>query len=98
MTFPSSFIRRYQPLPYSIMIKRPSMCARPPGKHKITKFILSVAIATMLTEPGHVRAHEGDIIFPEVFPVGTTGLLPDLETNPTKDGVVGPLLPMHTMS
>ncbi|MDB6150014.1 MAG: hypothetical protein JWQ44_1462 [Chthoniobacter sp.] len=43
-------------------------------------------------------AHDGDIVFPEVFPVGQTGLLPDTETDPTKDGEVGPLLPMHTMS
>jgi hypothetical protein len=39
-----------------------------------------------------------NIIFPEVFPVGNSGLLPDFETDPTQDGVVGPLLPMHTMS
>ncbi len=68
------------------------------GKRTTTQFILSAAIATLLTGTHSLQAHTGDIVDPEVFPVGETGLLPDLETNPTLDGVVGPLLPMHTMS
>ncbi len=72
--------------------------ARPAGQRKVTKFILSAAIATTLTGTLNLQAHQGDIIRPEVFPVGASGLLPDTETDPTKDGTVGPLLPMHTMS
>src|SRR4051812_45293546 len=80
------------------MIKRKSPSARPAGKHRVTQFILTAAIATTLVVTSRVSAHDGDILRPEVFPVGASGLLPDTETDPTKDGVVGPLLPMHTMS
>ncbi|MES2570250.1 MAG: hypothetical protein V4710_09385, partial [Verrucomicrobiota bacterium] len=72
-------------------------CA-PPGQRKVTKFILTAAIATLLAGTHRLQAHDGDVIKPEIFPVGQSGLLPDTETDPTKDGVVGPLLPMHTMS
>jgi hypothetical protein len=80
------------------MIKRLRPPARRIGSQGITSLAISIAIATALTGARTGQAHDGDIIFPEVFPVGTSGLLPDTETDPTKDGVVGPLLPMHTMS
>lgn len=79
-------------------MKSQSCKCAPPGKRKFTKFILTAAIATTLTGVHSVQAHDGNIIKQEIFPVGKSGLLPDTETDPTKDGVVGPLLPMHTMS
>jgi len=80
------------------MIKSPRPLANAPGKNRVNKFILSVAIATVLSGGPRLQAHDGDILRPEVFPVGASGLLPDNEKDPTKDGEVGPLLPMHTMS
>src|SRR3954464_8854726 len=80
------------------MIKSPRPLAHAPGKNRVNKFILSVAIASVLSGGPHLQAHDGDILRPEVFPVGASGLLPDNEKDPTKDGEVGPLLPMHTMS
>jgi hypothetical protein len=75
-----------------------SKFTRPKGGRNVTKVILSAAIASTLAVTHTVQAHDGNIIIPEVFPVGQSGLLPDLDTDPTQDGVVGPLLPMHTMS
>lgn len=80
------------------MTNRPRPCANIRPTHRFSTIALSLAVATTLAGASRLNAHDGDIIFPEVFPVGTSGLLPDLETNPTVDGVVGPLLPMHTMS
>ena len=68
------------------------------GKQKATRFILTAAIATVLTGTAPLQGHDGNVIDPTIFPVGNSGLLPDTETDPTQDGVVGPLLPMHTMS
>lgn len=80
------------------MKNNPNARARDKHGRHITRFILSAAIATTLAGMPSVQAHDGDIIFPEVFPIGQSGLLPDFDTDPTQDGVVGPLLPMHTMS
>lgn len=75
-----------------------SKCVHSKSRRSAKQFILSAAIATALTGVPNAHSHPGDIIDPVIFPVGTSGLLDDFETNPTVDGVVGPLLPMHTMS
>jgi hypothetical protein len=61
-----------------------------------TAVAVAAAFAT-LAASGKLHAHDGDVDL-SVIPSGTSGLLPDLDKDPTQDGVVGPLLPMHTMS
>ena len=75
------------------MTQRHLTCARADHMRKFASLALSIAVATTLAGGSKALAHDGDILRPEVFPIGDSGLLPDTETDPTKDGVVGPLLP-----
>lgn len=59
-------------------------------------------VASMMANSHQVFGHGGDDpshdALLETIPAGNAQLLPDLHKNPSLDGQIGPVLPMHTMS